>query len=430
MNLKNVNYRSLLLLQLVIVSLFMPIPVSSISIILFLLNSFTNRNFFSNIRYNPHQSWVWISMLYFGVNAASLLYTDNMTDGLRRLETMQAFIWVPFCIASIDYDFLRERKAVLINTFFFASVAAAIVAILVALYTISVTGSLYAPVVDDGVEVKEYYFTYLRLSRVIMHPGYLSVYIGISIYLGLGLLRNGMLWIRSRFAGYGLLIFLLIFLFMLQGRMNLLAFGAITFCGFIIYLFRKSRPARAISFGALIIAALVTLFLILPSDVTRRFTEFQSLKYQMDAPVIHQFNGVTLRLAEWHCAWDVIEDHIITGVGLGDAKDQLLQSYEQNRFVVGLRRQFNCHNQYLESWLGAGLPAFILLALFLVYLLLHAYRQKDGLLAMVALYFFLSMLTESMLIRHKAVTLFNVLLPILLLSGGHNEKDAVKETEE
>ncbi|MEQ9261841.1 MAG: O-antigen ligase family protein [Owenweeksia sp.] len=430
MNWKNTDHRSVLLLQVVIVSLFFPIPVSSISIILFLLHSFSNRQFVVNVKSHPHRSWVWLSVLFFAVNAASLAYTDSMEEGLRRLETMQPFLWLPLCIASIDYTFLKSGRGKLLNTFFFASIAAALIALGTALFYVIDTGSLYKTITDDGVEVKEYYFTYLRLSRIIMHPGYLSVYMGMAIYLGFDLIRSGHAWIRSKTVGYALLGFLLIFLFMLQGRMNLLAFAIITFSTFLLYLFRRSKPARALAYGTGILALLALLFMVLPKDVTRRFTEFKSLNYNISAPVIHQFNGLTLRLAEWTCAWDVIEESPITGVGLGDAKEQLLESYRQNNFVVGLRRKFNCHNQYLESWLAAGLPALILLMCLLFYALTLAYRRKDGILAMLILYFFMSMLTESMLIRHKAVTLFNVLLPVLVFTAGwEHKKHSIKKAE-
>ncbi len=431
MNWKSVNHRSVLLLQLVIIALYCPIPVSSISIIIFLLHSFFNRNFFRNIRSHPHKGWVLLALSFFAINAISLLYSENLPDGLRRLETLQPFLWLPLIMASIDIGVLRERRYTLINTFFWASILAALVAIGTAVFHIVSTGSLYAPVNDDGIVVKEYYFTYLRLSRIIMHPGYLSLYMGIAIYLGYGLIREQKLWFFSRRVGYGLLAFLLVFLFMLQGRMNLLAFGAITFIALVVFLFRRAKPVRALAFSAITIASLSVLFFVLPNDVTQRFTEFQSLNYQMDAPVIHQFNGITIRLAEWHCAWDVIRENILGGVGLGDAHDRLMSSYRENNFVVGLAREFNCHNQYLESWLGAGLPAVLVLLLLLMYALLQAYRQKNALLAMVVLYFFFSMLTESMLIRHKAVTLFNSLLTLLVFINGFNHKQqAVKEAEE
>ncbi|MGB0177498.1 MAG: hypothetical protein ACPF9D_10050, partial [Owenweeksia sp.] len=151
MNWKSVDQRSIILLQLVIVSLFFPIPVSSISIILFLLHSFFNRNFLLNLKAHPHRSWVWLSVLFFGVNAASLIYTENMEDGLRRLETMQPFLWLPLCMASIDYSVILRKRNTLINTFFFACILSALVALAVALFYVLSTGSLYDPVMDDGV---------------------------------------------------------------------------------------------------------------------------------------------------------------------------------------------------------------------------------------------------------------------------------------
>jgi O-antigen ligase len=124
-----------------------------------------------------------------------------------------------------------------------------------------------------------------------------------------------------------------------------------------------------------------------------------------------------------------VQDNWLFGVGIGDAEEAISSAYEESGFVVGSRNDFNAHNQYLQTWLSAGLPGLLALLFVLAALTWHAIRNRDVVLAMVAWYFFLSMLTESMLVRNWAGSLFATVLFVIALASRPRDRDADSHPE-
>jgi O-antigen ligase len=139
------------------------------------------------------------------------------------------------------------------------------------------------------------------------------------------------------------------------------------------------------------------------------------------------FNGLTIRLAEWKAVGLAMEHHWLIGHGTGGGKPALLEAYEQLGFKVGLEYGYNAHNQLLETLLGHGLVGLCLLLVVLVLAFYDAWKQRNWLAMWFLLFFFLSMQTESMLVRHRGALFFALFVTLTMLAGRFSKSSVIKQ---
>lgn len=410
-NIKQFEGRFRLLLILVIATLPFGNALNSILIGLLFLNTFSapKGNWSLKNWANPLSLSI---LIFWAINLISLFYSNDMEAGLKGMETKTSLLLLPLALGVGQLAFQPSFNRFARNTFVFIVALAALYCLAYSTYMYLETGSAYR-YWSNGF-VKDHRFFYTGLSEPIMHPGYFSVYIGVSIFMiWKGYLESG----KKHKMLFLLIAFMVIFMMMLQGRMNIIAFVLITLTYIIISLIQAKRYLfLGISLAGLILTT-YGLFSILPDKAKSRFTEFTELSYDITWDKVYYFSGLTVRLAEWECAKEVIIESPIIGHGIGDAKTKLLESYERKGFKVGIEYGYNCHNQYLESWVVNGLLGVFALLGILWAFLRRAIRNHDVILAMVILFVFLSMATESMLERHWAVTLLGSFILFLGLSS-------------
>ena len=209
----------------------------------------------------------------------------------------------------------------------------------------------------------------------------------------------------------GIILFALTIL-LLQGRMNILAFLLVV-AGIFIFKtaksFSKKQNILAISSAAVLILA----FSLLPKKYNR-FNQPLTFDYDLSAPSTTDYTGLTIRLAIWDMAIPLVENDRVLGLGIGDYKAELVKKYNEEGFVVGIKNKYNCHNQFIESYLSAGIISLLsLLGIFILYLF-YSFKTKNIFLSGMVLYFFISMITESLLERHWGISLICIVIPLYL----------------
>ncbi len=413
--------RSALLFCLAVATLFWP-AANLLCIGVFTLHSFFSKSFWPDFKKKDF-ILKWLLLAYFFLHLIGLFYSEDVAHGWAKINILLPLLLMPLSIGSLEVS--GRFKITVLNVFVMAAVLAALLALGNAAFQSAVRGQFFKTVVDDGTAVKEYFFSYTRLSFFVMHPAYFSIYVGTAIFAGWHLFKTNTMWIKPRWARFSVLAFLVIFLILLQSRMQMLAFFGIISAYFIVPFFRRKKWRPILLFTGVCVAIFFILLKILPESATRRLTEIKSFDYQMDAPEIYQFNGLTLRLAEWKCAWQAIEKQPIIGYGTGDAQDALENSYAENNFVVGAHRHFNAHNQYLQIWLGTGIFGLLLLVGIFTCLAVLAWRKKDRLLAAATAFFFLGMITEAMLERIAGASFLGVFILFLSIC---TQKNSIEKT--
>jgi O-antigen ligase len=115
-------------------------------------------------------------------------------------------------------------------------------------------------------------------------------------------------------------------------------------------------------------------------------------------------NGVAIRLFMWQLALEHIRERPLLGYGIRGAKLETLKKYKEEGFELGVEGNYHSHNEFLESALMAGIPAAILLLIFVIVAFRGAILQKNFLLLLMVVHFTVQSLIESTFeVQHELV---------------------------
>jgi O-antigen ligase len=361
-----------------------------------------------------------VSGLFFLYYASTLFWADNQADGLRQLETKLSFLVSPLVVlanakwlgkAHINY----QKKALV-----WGSIATMIVAFVYAGMRTLDAGQTYF-LTESGKQVS--FFTYTELSSPFMHVGYLSTFVGVAVLLHIDEL---VVTQKHRLVKVGILLALLFYMFMLQGRMNVLALLLVAGIA-VIYYIVKYRAFKWLLLPVLPILILVVAVPILPDALVERYFQIPDFEYDISADA-SQFNSATYRLAEWKGATALIVENPVFGTGVGDNRQALVDKYEELGFYVGVDRKYNAHNQYLETTLASGFVGLLFLLFFIGFWMKRSLQNKDVAIFFAMLFFAFCMLTESMFERAWAVIFFAVFFSVMLSAGRGQQKTVHKKS--
>lgn len=166
-------------------------------------------------------------------------------------------------------------------------------------------------------------------------------------------------------------------------------------------------------------AFLLAVAIGLSYPVISRFMELRSPHLELvtqdhftyDSP----FNGLNLRLIQWRFGLEILSDQRawITGVGPVYKQALLNAKYEAYGMYTGNPelgdsgyKQYNFHNQYMETLVSNGLVGLCCLLFIIFALIVPRHTNQPGLFSSLMVICFTFMLTESMLERRQGVVLF------------------------
>jgi len=352
--------------------------------------------------------------------AVTLLWSSNVKEGLFQLETKSTLFFAPLIIAACARFLTTNTWEKLERLFVLGNVSVMIYAFSLAGIKAIKAGSM--SFIPEGSTTAKSFFVYQSLADPIMHPGYLSTFVGMAILITISFFfssakKFNLLWTL-------VLAFLFLSLIMLQGRINVLALFAVIGAGALV-LTIKMRAYKWLIIPVLPVVFLVLLMIFGSDEVKARYLQLPDLSYNISADA-SEFNSATYRLAEWTCATDVITNNFWAGTGLGDNRAALQEAYYNRQFYVGLDRKYNAHNEFLEIAIATGMIGLALFVFWLVGYGTVAMRNKDYLTIAMLVFFIMCMLTESMLERAWAVILFSTYFPVALVSsakGAINKKE-------
>ena len=364
-------------------------------------------------------------LLFYTLYLISVFYSQNTDEAKVKILIKLPLLILPLLLSiyfgSVRKDIVQKilRNYVLIfalSTPYF---------LFAALYRTAKNGSMYYTYEETG-EVISTYFTYAGLTEWVIHPAYLSLWAGTAFLITLFYVIQN----KKSILYWTVLICLLLLVLLSQSRMNILALIFVLIVLAIVFLFQKYTVVKSFALLGLFAFISGVILYLLPQKVLGRFSNLTSLHYNIEAETFHEgFNGITIRLAEWKCAFQEIKKRPLFGSGIGDAHYHLRESYKRNNFLYGYREKFNAHNQFIETTLAIGLIGLASLIYIFIPVIRDAIRKKSFHVLAATGYIVLCFLTESYLERQWGVVFLGMMLPTLAESEIALQINVQKKTQ-
>lgn len=344
------------------------------------------------------------------MNIFGMIYTSEQENGWPLVERTSVTIAIPILLMMTPLSKLDLDK--LIRTFIFTCTLLAVYCILFSLLKIYETGSF---INLEKISDRQYYYfinAELTKSAININPIYFSLYINFCIAF---LLIQLFLRKRTTRTSYILLVFLNFFqllVFSLNGIVTLIIIWLIV----ISKLIKETTPA----FNRIKIVLLAMLAICLGGIAGTQIDPLRNrihvdTTYDFQNAHISYWNGITMRLAVWSCAWQAVKETPFYGNGTGDAALALNNKYAQNKFSLAQNLKLNAHNQFLQTYLMHGAVGSVVLLLITLIPLLDSFKEKNWILQMFIVIMVVGFLSEVLLSVQKGIVFFSIFFPLLYI---------------
>ena len=371
-----------------------------------------------SLNFKSFLPWLYVGFLV--VHFTGFLLGGDSKDVMSGIQPKLSFLFLPFVLAVFQPLLTRSFFRKLIAAFFFSSVLICLIFLGIALFKAL---EAYGDLVDEVQKENFRWFWYFyssTLTHGYIHRSYLGLMLGAAL-ISSPFIKP--IQKRKQFLFFVAISVIAVVQVLLQSRMILIALAmSLLIYAIITIIKNRSKKWGAYLGGGMVILALVA-YLFADSPYNR-FNNMKMEEYDMSGEK-SSFTGSTIRFAIWENALEIIKDHPVWGVGYGEINEVRVQAYQKSGFNVGEEREFNSHNQFLETQVIAGIPGSIMLMGMFVVLFLISWQRKDAHLFTIVLFMLLSMLTEAMFERQWAVSFFCTY--ILAMSLG--EKVAFKKKD-
>ncbi len=323
------------------------------------------------------------------ISLVSLLYTSNVSNGLKMLERLISFVLLPFV-------FLIAKKELKINIHVVFTLLGISLLVAIAHLFISVYETVGIEKLRDYSsfhDIIEYFRYYSIIKGFTIHPSYLS-YI-LLIYLLYFFSQP-----KTKKALYVLhvpiAISALLTLATLQSRAAILCMLFLILYSTLVQVYKK----RWLSLSLLL------LILVSSSYGIYKYSRLGVTLKETAVPN-EETKKIDPRLVIWKNSFETIKIAPLMGYGIGDALDELIKEHEKTEFKAGVFDRLDAHNQFLETWLQSGIFGLISLILVFALPLWQSIRKKQELLFLFLMVSLIQIMFESMFVRLAGVVYFS-----------------------
>ncbi|MFT5846837.1 MAG: O-antigen ligase [Psychroserpens sp.] len=354
-----------------------------------------------------------VSISFFSVLLVSILYSQNISYALRKLETGLSLIAYPVvftllynCKEKIGTKFITSLKWVfIISLIFFLASTFLYYFFTEPFYTFRSTIIHYHTLVD------------LRILGYEIHSIYLSMHIGVGVLFLIDIISKTKK-IKLVYALF-LLAFLFVFMAVLNKRGPIIALGVV---GLVFFVKSKVTTKPTLYVLTLVTVFVVTLIFIPKFNNINRFKElvdFEGLKTNPNS-------STAIRLSIYKCSIEQGLKSPFIGYGWGDVKGVLNECYKAENQNL-LLKNYNTHNQFLSIFLSTGIVGLLIFLFYFYYIFKFSNKNRNQLLFFLLLYFGLNMLSENILEREDGVIFFSFFINLLLFNSESETKELAEK---
>lgn len=341
---------------------------------------------------------------YFILYLISMTYTANLEMGWENICHKLPFLILPLFFLASPHNYLGTNR---IRWLFYAFAGAC--TILFAAHILTCLWKL--------AFVKDSTFNcFFSIATFVKHHTYHAMYFLLIVAFVYNELtfrwKDLPRWQRNTLIACG--VSMMIYIYLIQSRSGILCLCAIEVWALIHILI--SHKHYKMELLAVCLTILVTAGIMIFSDGTHN-----RLANTIVETVKEGEKDVRFEIAK--NSMQVIEDHWLIGVGIGDRMDELNKNHDE-QFGIDEEHpwRYNPHNQYLDSWVALGILGPLLLIVLLALPFIVGLRKKYRDENLLALLFLVgsTALFESIFERQMGILFFCLFYGILLLPGARS----------
>ena len=397
---KSTRGRSVILLILLPFSLPLPIVVSSVLIILLLINSLLSAEFpralKAAFRYKP---FLLLIALYL-IEVVGMLYTSDLSHGSFILTKKLPLIILPLVVFTLPSLASADVHKVLKS--FLAACAVPSVYLL--------ASAAYRSIIDSAEGIDSNYFTARLLEPLALHYPYFGLWQAFCFFIAAYFLFFNRQKNSYYKLIYGILMILsFVMILLLTAKMALLAVAAVSVLMLLRFIDLKKYALHAVVAFTVMIGACILLYTQVPFIRARveqgiNYSSFNNIEN-------NRGNYASTRMAPLKCSLDLIGQYWLTGTGTGDAQHAMDACYDKS----GLSdlKGFDNHNQYFKYFVTFGITGLLLFLGVLLSSFIKAFREKDFLYTAFIGVFAVCSLTECLLEVNKGIIFFALFSSVL-----------------
>lgn len=322
-------------------------------------------------------------LLFFAVYLVGLFWTD--THGMRTVvvERKLSFLIFPLLFLLHPPFSSKERSSLWIS-FISGGLLYSLISVIQASLSFASSGN------------RDSFFS-SALSYE-LHPSYSAFYLVMMIaYLMWQLFRMGSNS-RFRIAGFILIFWFSLFVFLLASKAGIISLLLICVLLMIYFLFLRKKVKQLIwvlGVGILLVFFFVR-FASVPFERFRNaFTVAEISDEELFSKYGSSIESNVVRRMIWKCGFELVHENPF-GVGSGDANTALMQKYKEKGMSGAYSKEFNAHNQFLQTSIATGWIGLVLLLVFFIQNFVFSWRRGNYLLFGFLLVCALNLMVESM----------------------------------
>lgn len=343
--------------------------------------------------------YVWLFVAFYLVNVLGFLYSNDYNNTLFKLQVKLSLLVFPIVLVSEGEKTLKEKKM-----FIYAFISAAVINGLICL------GYAIWNLIVNNVFV----FQYIQFS-IMLHPSYYTMYID-TVFLFVYYLFTSEGMSLSRAEKYFMLFsvfFLLFILVLLQSKMGMMISLVLILVLLVRYALRYNYKTAVVLFllGVVVYIPAGQYIVGARSRVLGARDIIQSK--QISAGSIE---STQVRYYVWKAALEIIKQHPVIGVGVGNESTYLVKEYLQDGYTGAAKEKLNAHNQYLQTAVMSGMVGLIALLCCFLFPFIKTVKEKRFVYGALLVIMAANFLVEAMLERQSGTIFYGLFNSLLMFN--------------
>ncbi|MBD79825.1 MAG: hypothetical protein CL840_13000 [Crocinitomicaceae bacterium] len=324
-----------------------------------------------------------------------LLWSNNLDFGLFDLEIKSSFLLLPMVFAAFGRFKVRRFERVL-KVYLLGCGTAIFVGVINSIWSYKFGEGQFLDFYDHNI-------------TPILHISYFAMYLNLGLVICFYLIirneTNFYSWRNISLIVLSFVFALATFLSTSRNGFLALIFILLIVSAYAIIRYRKWLLGISI---VLIMWIVASSFLKDINSGKASFHGLDQIGKVMNREEVDKDEGesTAVRVLIWTSTWNLIKENPILGVGTGDIKDGLMDDYKLSQYSEPYRKNYNSHNQYLQSFAALGIIGLLLLLSMFAYPAFVALQKTNYLYLMFIINVAVSCLTESILEVQAGVVFF------------------------